>query len=265
MELGGRRVLVTGASKGIGAALAEEFSSAGARLALVARGADALQELARRFGGAAYVADLADRHQVRGLVDRIAVDGGPLDVLVNNAGVEVAGNLVDQEEDDIEALYRLNLLTPVELCRQVLPDMLTRRRGHIVNVSSLAAVSAFPGLAAYSSSKAALSHFTAGLRADLRGGPVGTTLVELGPVSTGMLDRVMTYPPSHESFERMYQLKLLADIPPRQAARAVVAAVRTGRRHVRLPRRAAFATQLVEAPRRTAEWLLTGVPHQSRG
>ena len=82
--------------------------------------------------------------------------------------------------DDVEFLYRLNVVTPVELSRQALGGMLQRGRGHIVNVSSLAGVGPFPGMAMYASSKAALNQFTAALRADLKGTPVGTTLVELG-------------------------------------------------------------------------------------
>ena len=92
MELDGRRVLITGASRGIGAALASSFAAAGARVALVARSEAPIAELAERLGGASYPADLADREQVRDLVARIEADGGPIDVLVNNAGLEHAGD-----------------------------------------------------------------------------------------------------------------------------------------------------------------------------
>lgn len=264
MELEGSRVLVTGASRGIGAALAEELAAAGALVVLLGRDAPALEVVAHRVDGAPLVADLADPAQVSGLVGRIEAQGGPIDVLVNNAAIDSAGEFVDLEQEQVEALYRVNLLTPVELCRQVLPGMLERGCGHIVNVSSLAAFSAFPGIAIYGSSKAGLTQFTAGLSADLRGRPVGTTIVELGPAATGMMDRVSSHQPTADSFARLHRLRLLAEVPPQSAARATVEAVRAGRRHVRLPRRAAVAAELAAAPRRTTEWLLTGISHQQK-
>src|SRR5437764_14692949 len=90
MELRGKRVLVTGASRGIGQALAERFAAVGAQVALVARSEGAIKELADRLGGTAHPTDLGDRDQVTGLIDRVEADGGPVDVLVNNAGVDLA-------------------------------------------------------------------------------------------------------------------------------------------------------------------------------
>lgn len=264
MELAGRHVLVTGGSRGIGAELSERFAATRSRVTLVARESDHLHALAARIDASAYAADLADPAQVHGLVSRVEADGGPVDLLVNNAGIDMAGGFVARSWADIEALYRVNLLTPVELCHQVLPGMLARGSGHIVNMSSLAGVSTFPGLSVYSSSKAGLSHFTAALRADLRGGPVKTTLVELGPVSTGLLAHAKDYQPVHDSFHRSYQLKILTELDASAVAAEIVTAVSKGRRHVRLPRRTALVTQLVEAPRRATEWLLTGIDHQQR-
>jgi len=262
MELAGRRVLVTGASRGIGEALAERFAGAGARVALVARSEGPLKDLAARLGGTAHAADLADPEHLAGLVERIEADGGPVDVLVNNAGVDTTGAFVKASPSDVEFLYRLNLVAPVELCRQAVPRMLDRGRGHIVNVSSLAGVGPFPGMAMYASSKAGLNQFTAGLRADLRGTPVRTTLVELGLIPTDMADSALGYGPTQRSFERTYKLHLLADVPREKVAEAVVHAVRHDQRHVRLPRRAFLFPMLGEAPRRIVELMLTGVKHQ---
>lgn len=261
----GSRVLITGASRGIGSALAAEFAAAGASVVLVGRDVAALDEVAGRVRGVVWEADLADVEQVRGLVAGVEAATGPLDVLVNNAAVEVAGAFVDQSATTIEAAYQVNLLAPVQLCRQVLPGMLARGRGHIVSISSLAAFSAFPGLAIYGSAKAGLTQFTTGLRADLRGGPVCTTIVELGPIATAMLARSKEYAPTGDSFARLYRLGLIADVHPDVVATAVVEAVRTGRRQVRLPRRTAIAAQLAASPRRTTEWLLSGVSHQQAG
>ena len=262
MELPGRRVLVTGGSRGIGEALARRFAAAGARVALVARSEAAIGQLATELGGSAHAADLDDPDQVQDLIGRIEADGGPVDVLVNNAGVQGVGPFDAQSPGEVETTFRVNLLTPAELVRQVLPGMLRRGRGHILNVSSLAGTAVFPGMVSYSSTKAGLSHLTAGLRADLRGTPVGTTLVELGPIPTDMLARVESWVPTKASFRRLYRLGLLVDVDRETVARSVVDAVQAGRRHVRHPKRATIFPLLAEAPRRTVELLLTGVPHR---
>ena len=236
--------------------MAEKFSAAGSRVALVARNGPELQQLADAVGGAAYPADLADPAQLRDLVARVEDDGGPVDVLVNNAGLETARHLVDLTADQVEAVVRLNLLAPVELTRQALPGMLARGTGHIVAMSSLAGVATFPGFSVYAATKAGLTHFMSGVRADIGDGPVRTTVVELGPVVTSMLDRAYDYRPTERSFERMYRLGLLVELPVEPVAAAVVAAVASGRRHVRLPRRAALVAAVSETPRRAVELLL---------
>ncbi|HEX2851203.1 MAG TPA: SDR family NAD(P)-dependent oxidoreductase [Acidimicrobiales bacterium] len=263
MELHGKRVLITGASRGIGRCLASTFAEAGAKVALVARTADALGSLAAELGGTAHPADLSDPAVVAGLIGRVEDDAGPVDVLVNNAGVGVIGSFLHLTDDDARWIFQVNALAPISLARQVVPRMLERGGGAIVNVSSLAGVATFPGLSLYASTKAALSQFTAGLRADLRGLPVRTTLVELGPIPTDMLDEVKHYRPTELSFRRGGRLQLLPNIPAEKVAAEVVAAVVSGRRHVRLPRRMVPMAGLTEAPRRITEILLTGVPHQA--
>src|SRR5579862_1293118 len=210
MEVSGARVLVTGASRGIGECTARKFAEAGARVALVARSEEPLAKLAAELGGDAYPTDLADPTAVAGLFDRIETDG-PVDVVVNNAAIDLAARFVDTDPAAIETLFRVNLLAPAELCRQALERMVERRRGHIVNVSSLAGVAAVPGLAAYSASKAGLSQLTAALRAEIKGTGVGTTLVELGPVVTPMLDSAHSYGLTSRSFKRGGALGLLVD------------------------------------------------------
>ncbi len=264
MQVRGAHVLITGASRGIGEATAVAFADAGARVALVARTAGPLTELADRLGGTAHPTDLSDRTAVAGLVARVEAAAGPIDVLVNNAGLGDPGLFTEQTDAHDEATVAVNLLAPMSLSRQVIPGMIERGRGHIVNVSSLAGVVVFPGLVTYSTTKAALSQFTAGLRADLRGLPVGTTLVELGPVPTDMLDDVQSYAPTNDSFRRAALLQLSADVPRTTVARELVRAVQRDRAHVRLPRRSLPFAELVEAPRRIAEVLLTGIDHRER-
>jgi short-subunit dehydrogenase len=262
MQLRDRTVLITGASRGIGAALARRFADAGARVALVARNADALTALAEELGGTAHPTDLTDPASVDGLIARMEAEVGPVDVLVNNAGIDLVGHVRDHSAADLEAIYRLNLLTPVELCRQMLEPMLARGSGHIVNISSMAGVAPFPGLAAYASTKAGLTQFTAGLRADLRGSPVRTTVVELGPVETDMLAHIDGYRPTRSSFDRFRRVQLLPNTPLASVTKAVVDAVEGDRRHVRLPRRSAGFAMLTESPRRLTEWVLTGLRHR---
>jgi uncharacterized protein len=260
MELRGRRVLITGASRGIGDALARRFAGAGARVALVARSADVIEKRAADLGGTAHPADLADPAQVATLISRVEDEAGPVDVLVNNAGVApTSGAVQDWTREEVEQIFRVNLIAPVELCRQVIPGMLHRGHGHIVNVSSLAGVAVFPGLAAYASTKAALTQFTAGLRADMKKLPIGTTIVELGPIPTEMLDSTDEYKPVADSFKRFYRLQLLVDVSKETVAADVVNAVEQGRRHVRHPKRAVLFPLLAEAPRRIGELILTGV------
>jgi short-subunit dehydrogenase len=260
VDVRGKRALITGASRGIGEALAREFASEGATVALVARSADAIEKLAAEFGGTAHAADLADPAQVTGLIARVEEEAGPIDVLVNNAGVApTSGAIHDWSNAELEQIYRVNLVSPADLCRQVIPGMLQRGRGHIVNVSSLAGVAVFPGLTSYASTKAGLTQFTAGLRADLKKTPIKTTVVELGPIPTEMLATVDEYKPTADSFRRLYRLQLLVDVPKETVAADVVKAVAHGRRHVRHPKRGNLFPLLTETPRRIVEVLLTGV------
>jgi uncharacterized protein len=230
---------------------------------LVARNRELLEQRAAELEGVAVAADLARPTDVEGLIARAEqAAGGGIDVLVNNAGVDLVGDFLAMSGDALEQITRINLLSPMELCRQVLPGMVERGRGHVVNVSSLSGVVALPGTTAYSATKAGISHFTAGLRADLRGLPVRTTLVEIGPVPSDMLDHVTSYRPTEAAFQRSYRLRTSIDTRREVVAEKVAEAVERGRRHVRLPQRAAGFSMLVEAPRRVCEVLLTGVPHR---
>src|SRR5438552_943950 len=101
MELRGKRVLITGASRGIGEELARRFARAGATVALVARSADAIDKLAADLGGSAHPADLADHAQVERLVHRVEDEAGAVDVLVNNAGIDITKSFADYTRDDV--------------------------------------------------------------------------------------------------------------------------------------------------------------------
>jgi short-subunit dehydrogenase len=146
MELRGKRVLITGASRGIGESLAHAFAGAGATVALVARTKDAIRTLADELGGTAHPADLSDPTQVADLVGQVEQQAGPVDVLVNNAGIGIPAAFVDAPDEDLRDVTQINYLAPAELCRRIIPRMLERGGGHIVNISSLAGCGVFAGL-----------------------------------------------------------------------------------------------------------------------
>lgn len=253
MDLAGRRLLLTGASRGIGAALADAFAARGAELLLVARPSAQLDDVARRTGGTALPCDLSDLAALPGLVER----AGSVDVLVNNAGVSGVGWFVDRTLEEIDQVLTVNLLAPVHLCRLVLPGMLERGRGQVVNLSSMAGVFAPPGLVTYGTSKAGLSHFTAGLRADLRDDPVTFTTVTLASVSTDMDDEARSYGP----------LRLLAEnskgrdvTPMTTLVSAVVEAVEHDKPEVRVPRSMAPLAALTNAPRKVGRLVFKRAP-----
>ncbi|WP_193315177.1 SDR family oxidoreductase [Nostocoides sp. F2B08] len=261
MDLRGAHVLLTGATGEVGRALAHSLAGRGARLTLVARSKPDLTALTFETGGRALPADLLDADQRSHLVERAEELNGPLDVLVNNAGVETSQHVADEDAGSVERAVTLNLHAPIDLCRTALESMLSRDRGTIVNVSSLSAVSSVPGMATYAATKAGLSHFTSGLQADLRGTGVRTLLVELGPIRSPMIERARAYPPTDAAFARLFRTRLLSIITAGRAAEAVCDALERDRRHLRLPRRAIPYALLTQAPRELAAVALTGVPH----
>ena len=260
MDVDGAHVLLTGATGALGHALALALAGRGARLTLVARGVDALDELARATGGHPVPADLLRPEDRADLVTAAEERLGPVDVLLNNAGVETSAHLVDEDADSLARTVTLNLLAPLDLTRIVLRGMLERDRGTVVNISSLSAVSAVPGMATYAATKAGLSHFTSGLQADLRGTGVRTLLVELGPIGSPMMDRARAHPATDAAFVRLLRTRLLSMTDSDEAAEAVCDALARDRRHLRLPRRAIPYALLTQAPRDLAALALTGTP-----
>lgn len=263
MELLGKRVLITGASRGIGRSLAVAFAEAGAAVALVARDGSALESLAAELGGTAHPADLLDPEQLQRLVHRVEDEAGAVDVLVNNAGLAHEGTLWDSTADQVDAQVRLNLIAPLELCRQAVPRMLRRGGGHLVNVASLAALASVPGMTTYAATKAGLAHGTAALRDELKGLPVGVTTVMVGGVPTDMLATGESYAPFHQAFQRLRRIQLVPDTAPDHLAAAVVKGVERSTRTVYLPRRAAPFVAFVEAPRKLVHLALAGVKRRA--
>ncbi len=261
MNLTDAHVLITGASRGIGAAMAKEFHAAGARLTLAARDEGRLRTVADPLSGTVVSVDLTSADARAHLIDATVAANGPVDVLVNNAGVDESGAFWEMDATRIERLVTLNVTAVMDLTRRVLPSMIERGNGHIVVLSSMSAVAPIPGLCAYSSTKAAASMFAAGLRADLRGLPIGVTTVQPGFVEpTDMADAIMEYPPSFAARRRLRRLGILPDVDRDRLARDVVRAVQAGKRIVTRPRRGFTSAGLVEMPRRMVAGLISGVP-----
>ena len=228
----------------------------------MARGAAALEAIVTTVGddrAAAFPCDLADSAALDGLTARIEAARGPVDVLVNNAGVDHTGAYVAMTAAELRTVIGVNLLATAELCRQALPAMTARGRGHIVNVSSIGGSFASAGVAAYCATKAGVNQLTAGLRAELKGTGVGTTLVEIGPVATQMMDGLRDYAPTAASVRRLERAGLSPELEPAVVAEAMARAIASGRRHLRLPRRQAPVSMLAEAPRRIGELLTLGL------
>lgn len=185
MESNREIVLVTGASTGIGAAVARRFAKEGARTILVARRADKLEALAKELGAGAFALplDVTDRAAVARAIQSLPPELAAISILVNNAGAAVgldpahAANL-----DDWDAMIDANCKGLVYVTRAVLPGMVERDRGHVVNLSSVAATYPYPGGNVYGATKAFVTQLTLNLRADLAGKRVRVTDVEPGMV-----------------------------------------------------------------------------------
>jgi short-subunit dehydrogenase len=188
-DYNGARVLVTGASSGIGMGLAEEFARRGAALAISGRDAERLgatAEACRAHGATVHelVADLGDA----AAVDRLAADAlsalGGVDVLVNNAGIPKRRHTRELDAATVDTVMQVNFLAPTRLTLALLPQMIERGHGRLVNVSSVAATLSSPGEAAYDASKAALSVFSEAMAIDLWDDGIKVLIVYPGVVDT---------------------------------------------------------------------------------
>lgn len=179
MELAGRTALLTGATGGLGRAIAKALAERGASLALSARVAEALEALAAELPGRGHrvlPTDLAEP----GAAERLAAEAGEVDVLVANAGLPGAGRLTDFSPEEVGRALRVNLEAPMLLARELIPAMTERGSGHLVFVASLAGKAANPRSSIYNATKFGLRGFALGLRTDLAPTGIGVSLVSPG-------------------------------------------------------------------------------------
>jgi 3-oxoacyl-[acyl-carrier protein] reductase len=184
-SLDGKAALVTGGSRGIGAAIAEELARAGASVAVGYRsGKDEAEELAARIGGRAIQADVSDA----GDAARLVAEAGELDILVNNAGLTRDGLLARMSDDDWRTVIETNLASVFYTCRAVTRPMMKRRAGAIVNVSSIVGVHGNWGQTNYAASKAGIIGFTKSLAKELGSRNVRANVVAPGYVTTRLTE-----------------------------------------------------------------------------
>ncbi len=192
-DLSGRTALVTGASSGIGAALAVALAEQGVTVGICARRADRLAEVLERCrthapDSSLFVSDLADKTQV----DQLAVDAldqlGPIDILINNAGMPKRRGVIDLDPDTVDQVMATNYSSAARLTLRLLPGLLEQPRAHIISVSSIAAKLSAPGEAAYDASKAAMSAFFEAMAVELYDTSVSVHLVYPGIIDTELFD-----------------------------------------------------------------------------
>ncbi len=182
-------VMITGASSGIGRGLAKEIAARGALVGLVARRADTLKELQTEIEsaggrGLAVAGDVRDASSIKAATDKIAKELGPIDVLVANAGIGTSTDGSQVSGEDVAKVISVNVIGAANSVSAVLPQMVERRKGQLVVISSLAAYRGLPKSAAYCASKAAVSAFFESLRLDLAPKGIDVTIIHPGFIKT---------------------------------------------------------------------------------
>jgi short-subunit dehydrogenase len=263
MELYAKRVLLTGASSGIGLALARVLASRGAALAIAARSAERLARISEELASSSpgirapmpVVCDVSDELSVRYCVGSVVETLGSVDILINNAGICVYGETERTQIEDYRSLMDVNLYGPVRTTMEVLPFMKRQGGGLIVNVSSVAAIHGVPYLGAYGASKAALVALTESWRAELAGSGIDFMLVYPDYTESSIIENEKKVGGAHR------QPKPYA--PAGEVAESIVKAMEAGRRELilsfrgrMLPLLDAVASSIVEnAMRKVADEL----------
>lgn len=257
VDLRDKVVIVTGASSGIGLAVARGFAAEGARLVLAARRTEKLHEIADEltatYGASTLVVptDVTEEAGCTGLVEAAMARFGYIDVLVNNAGVTMVGAFHMQDPGTLQQLLQVNVYGYLRLTQLVIPSMLRRRAGHIVNVGSVVGRFYPPGMVGYVASRAAILGFTEALRRELTGTGICVSLV--------MPTWTRTAIASEAEFDMVASAGLPVDDVETPAA-AIIEAVRRRRRTVMLGgvRMAALFSMEALAPR-LVDWLVRGI------
>ena len=219
-EIKGKKILLTGASRGIGPIIAETLANRGAIVALAARSSNDLQVVASTLTKSGFKVlvipvDLRDHTQREKLISDVLKEFGTIDVLINNAGLETEGAYTELSWTEIRENIEVNIVAPMALTRLILPDMVKNKSGNIINVSSIAAKSGAPYAAVYSGTKAGLAEWSRALRLELAGTGVHFSTIFPGYVrDVGMFARFGIKSPW-----------IVGSCSPYQVAKAIVEAV----------------------------------------
>jgi short-subunit dehydrogenase len=211
VKLRNRHILITGGSQGIGASLARTVAARGARVTVVARPSVRLKGVADEIGGAALPADLGDQSALAGLIAAAEDLNGPVDVLVNNAGVGATVHYAALTAEQVSRGIAVNLIAPMELTRQALPGMIARDRGVIANIGSVSGELAVPNVPVYGTSKAGLMMLSLSLMRDLNRTQIRTLCYVIGAApGTGIYDEGQINPVTRSVSERFKKFATLA-------------------------------------------------------
>ena len=222
------RAVITGASRGIGLAIASEMSQRGARVGMIARGKEDLESAAGSLTGATGLeADVVDRDALSRKIEEFRAKEGEIDVAIANAGVAHYGPYRDLDREQAERMIEINFIGTLNLVDATLPAMLDRGRGHLVVVSSGAGIRAFPWAAVYGATKAAQKAFAEALRHELSGTGVSLTSVFPGEIKTSLHD--------HERDRMPDWYRSRNAIGADEVANAVLAGIEADKREVHVP------------------------------
>lgn len=204
-ELSGRLALITGGSKGLGKAMALALAEAGAKIALVSRNKDKLQEAKQdveKSGGTAefFVADVAKEAEVRRLHDEVSSRLGKISILINNAGTNIRKNLTEFSLEEWNTVMDTNLTSVFLMCRAFVPEMKGAGYGRILNLTSIMSHVSIPGRSAYSSSKTALLGLTRALALELTTDRITVNGISPGPFATELNQPILQNPEANAQF-----------------------------------------------------------------
>ena len=235
MQISGKTALVTGASSGMGAAIAKELAKQGAQVLLLARNEARLIQVETEIkaaGGQArfYTVDLGDADAVKTVGQRIQTEVGTPDILVNNAGSGCWKSLQDTTPEEAWQMMELPYFAAFNITRAFLPEMLKRNTGHIVNMSSVASRFVWPGATAYIAARWAVRGFTEALRADLYDTNIGVTLYESGVVNSPYWEH---NPGSRERVPKV--AKMIPNLTPEQVGLAIAKGIKGNKRLIVIP------------------------------
>lgn len=183
-----KHAFITGASSGIGEEIAREYSRQGWSLTLVARRVEKLEALAKELNTEVLVlpADLSDWKICQSLIDQAESKFGPVEALINNAGIQYVERASGVSPERIDRIWGLNVLTPMHFMHAVLPQMEARKAGYIVNIASMAGITPTPGMSHYNGTKAGIAAMSESLRVEVEGLGVHVLTVYPGPVESDM-------------------------------------------------------------------------------